>query len=197
MKRLFLAMLAGMLIAALPTTAQTEKNRQDQKENFGQRFVRLGKKAVKEMEKAANGLGDAIGFEDRVNAQTSDSVKVDGSWYMPLYTVNLYKGGDLDLYRDACRQAFVAKYPSVKVVSVVVPQQEWLSDTYKKNNKPQHKRAYHGSSRHLGKQRLGLLEIILPYVTSTLHCYCIGPGFAFQTGKYFESFIIVLVIVGV
>ena len=135
MKRLFLAMLAGMLIAALPTTAQTEKNRQDQKENFGQRFVRLGKKAVKEMEKAANGLGDAIGFEDRVNAQTSDSVKVDGSWYMPLYTVNLYKGGDLDLYRDACRQAFVAKYPSVKVVSVVVPQQEWLSDTYKKNNK--------------------------------------------------------------
>ena len=129
-------MLAGMLIAALPTTAQTEKNKQDQKENFGQRFVRLGKKAVKEMEKAANNLGDAIGFDDRVDGgKGADSVKVDGAWYMPLYTVNLYKGSDLDLYRDACRQAFVAKYPGLKVQSVVVPQQEWLSDTYKKNNK--------------------------------------------------------------
>ena len=120
-------------MTAVPVVAQTETPAQ--KENFGDRFVRLGKKAVKEMEKAANNLGDAIGFEDRVNAKTADSVKVDGAWYMPLYTVNLYKGSDLDIYRDACRKAFVAKYPGVKVESVVVPQQDWLSDTYKKNNK--------------------------------------------------------------
>ena len=117
-------MLGVVMLGVTPAAAQTETK--TQKENFGDRFVRLGKKAVKEMEKAANGLGDAIGFEDRVDGgkRAADSVKVDGSWYMPLYTVNLYKGGDLDLYRDACRQAFVAKYPSVKVVSVVVPQQE-------------------------------------------------------------------------
>ena len=126
-------MLGVVMLGVTPAAAQTETK--TQKENFGDRFVRLGKKAVKEMEKAANNLGDAIGFEDRVNAESADSVKVDGAWYMPLYTVNLYKGGDLELYRDACRQAFVAKYPGVKVESVVVPQQEWLSDTYKKNNK--------------------------------------------------------------
>ena len=122
-------------MTAVPVAAQTEKKTEAQKENFGDRFVRLGKKAVKEMEKAANNFGDAIGFEDRVNAESADSVKVDGAWYMPLYTVNLYKGGDLELYRDACRKAFAARYPGVTIQSVVVPQQEWLSDTYKKNNK--------------------------------------------------------------
>lgn len=130
--------LAMALMSAGSANAQTESKttKQAQKENFGDRFVRLGKKAVKEMEKAANNLGDAIGFDDRVyGGKGADSVKVDGAWYMPLYTVNLYKGSDLDLYRDACRQAFVAKYPGLKVQSVVVPQQEWLSDTYKKNNK--------------------------------------------------------------
>ena len=134
MKRLFLAMLGVVMLGVTPAAAQTETKAQ--KENFGDRFVRLGKKAVKEMEKAANNLGDAIGFDDRVDGgKGADSVKVDGAWYMPLYTVNLYKGSDLDLYRDACRQVFVAKYPGLKVQSVVVPQQEWLSDTYKKNNK--------------------------------------------------------------
>jgi hypothetical protein len=135
MKRLFYMVLVMAAMTAVPVAAQTEKKTEAQKENFGDRFVRLGKKAVKEMEKAANNFGDAIGFEDRVNAESADSVKVDGAWYMPLYTVNLYKGGDLELYRDACRKAFAARYPGVTIQSVVVPQQEWLSDTYKKNNK--------------------------------------------------------------
>ncbi|MCR5131331.1 MAG: teichoic acid biosynthesis protein B [Prevotella sp.] len=134
MKKVFLILLAAAFMTVLPATAQTETT--TQKEKIGDRFVRLGKKAVKEMEKAANNLGDAIGFEDRVDGgRSADSVKVDGTWYMPLYTVNLYKGGDLDIYRSACRSAFEAKYPAVEIVSVVVPQQEWLSDTYKKNNK--------------------------------------------------------------
>ena len=120
MKRLFLAMLAGMLIAALPTTAQTEKNRQDQKENFGQRFVRLGKKAVKEMEKAANGLGDAIGFDDRVNPveDDGDSVRIGGTYYMPLYTTNLYKGSDARIYTDECRKRFKERFPEAEIKSV-------------------------------------------------------------------------------
>ena len=97
MKRLFYMVLVMAAMTAVPVAAQTEKKAEAQKENFGDRFVRLGKKAVKEMEKAANNFGDAIGFEDRVNAESADSVKVDGAWYMPLYTVNLYKGGDLEL----------------------------------------------------------------------------------------------------
>lgn len=142
--RLFLVMLAVAMMSATTVSAQmtatakknaTEQSDTTRKESLGDRFVRLGKKAVREMERTANNLGDAIGFEDRVNASTADSVKVDGAWYMPLYTVNLYTGSDLDVYRSACRKAFAEAYPGVEIVSVVVPQREWLSDTYKKNNK--------------------------------------------------------------
>ena len=128
--------------ARAQVTATTKKNATEQsdttkKESLGDRFVRLSKKAVREMERTANNIGDAIGFDDRVDAGkgTADSVKIDGTWYMPLYTVNLYTGGDLDVYRSACRAAFADAYPGVEIVNVVVPQQEWLSDTYKKNNK--------------------------------------------------------------
>lgn len=142
--RLFLVMLSVAMMSATSVGAQvtatakknaTEQNDTAKKENFGDRFVRLGKKAVREMERTANNLGDAIGFEDRVNAGTADSVKIDGTWYMPLYTVNLYTGTDADIYRSACRKAFADAYPGVEIVNVVVPQREWLSDTYKKNNK--------------------------------------------------------------
>lgn len=141
---MFLVMLAVAMMSATTVSAQmtatarknaTEQSDTTRKESLGDRFVRLGKKAVREMERTANNLGDAIGFEDRVNASTADSVKVDGAWYMPLYTVNLYTGSDLDVYRSACRKAFAEAYPGVEIVSVVVPQREWLSDTYKKNNK--------------------------------------------------------------
>lgn len=144
--RLFLVMLSIAMLSATSVSAQvtatakknaTAQSDTTQKESFGDRFVRLGKKAVKEMERTANNIGDAIGFEDRVDAGkgTADSVKIDGAWYMPLYTVNLYTGSDLDIYRSACRSAFAKAYPGVEIVNVVVPQKEWLSDTYKKNNK--------------------------------------------------------------
>ncbi|MBR1469725.1 MAG: teichoic acid biosynthesis protein B [Prevotella sp.] len=133
-KKILLMMLAIATISIAPATAQTEKK--PQKEKFGQRLSRLAKKTVNEIEKTANELGDAIGFEDRVDpSKRADSVKINGTWYMPLYTVNLYKGNDSDFFRETCRQAFEAKFPNVKIETVVIPQQDWLTDALKESGR--------------------------------------------------------------
>lgn len=135
MKRRIISIVAlALLMTGLPAAAQTENTQQQ--ETFGERFTRLAKKTVKEMEKAGHSLGDAIGFDDRVNpGEGGDSVKIGGSWYMPLYTVNLYKGSDARIYTDECRKLFKAKYPEVEILSVVLPQKEWVSSTLKRNSK--------------------------------------------------------------
>lgn len=127
-------MAVALLATGMPAMAQTENTQQT--ETFGERFSRLAKKTVKEMEKAGHSLGDAIGFDDRVNPEEDgDSVKIGGTYYMPLYTVNLYKGTDARIYTDECRKRFAEKYPEAEIQKVVLPQKEWVSATLKRNSK--------------------------------------------------------------
>lgn len=133
-RRIMTIMAVALLATGMPANAQTENTQQT--ETFGERFTRLAKKTVKEMEKAGHSLGDAIGFDDRVNPEEdADSVKIGGTYYMPLYTVNLYKGTDARVYTDQCRSMFQMKYPEAKIQTVVLPQKEWVATTVKRGNK--------------------------------------------------------------
>ncbi len=101
------------------------------KEPFDKKVSKFLKKTKKELEQAGHELGDAIGFDDRIEGK-SDLVKVNGSFYMPLYSKDLYKGEDALTYRKACTQLFRKKYPKVNILSVVIPQKEWVLETVEK-----------------------------------------------------------------
>ena len=132
MKRVLSMLTAAMLLAVAPLSAQNKKT--GTKESFGKKVSKFWKKTKKEMEDAGHELGDAIGFEDRI-AREDDLVKVDGTYYMPIYKVNQYKGADADEYCEASRKKFGARYPNADIQSVVIPQGDWISKTVKQNDK--------------------------------------------------------------
>ncbi|MBS5614494.1 MAG: teichoic acid biosynthesis protein B, partial [Prevotella buccalis] len=102
------------------------------KEPFDKKVSKFLKKTKKELEQAGHELGDAIGFNDRIDGK-SDLLKVNGSYYMPLYSKDLYKGEDALTYRKTCTQQFRKKYPKVSIQSVAIPQKEWVLETVEKD----------------------------------------------------------------
>lgn len=108
---------------------------QNNKGIFTEKFNKLVKKTKKEMEKAGHILGDAIGFEDRVNYQDDDDRLIDGTYYMPLHTTNGYQDKEAVVMRDTCRQLFAARYPKAKILHVVIPQKNWLITAVENDNK--------------------------------------------------------------
>ncbi len=62
-----------------------------------------------------------------------DVVKVKGSYYMPLYKVNLYKGSDADSFRRECQMRFSRRFPQAKITSSALPQTEWVSESVVQN----------------------------------------------------------------
>ena len=66
---------------------------------------------------------------------TDNSVlrRIEGKYYMNIYDINLYKGGDAAGMLDLCRSQFAAKYPSVPITSCVIPQTDWVSETVETN----------------------------------------------------------------
>ncbi len=86
------------------------------------------------VESARNALGTTA---DRLQLSGSgeDLVKVKGAYYMPLYTVNLYKGSDGEGFRSECRRLFAERYPKAQITSVVLPQTAWLTEEAVKNGK--------------------------------------------------------------
>ena len=51
---------------------------------------------------------------------------------MPLYSVNVYHGKEANNFQALCRKLFVNKYPNVKIMSVAIPQEEWLREPVEK-----------------------------------------------------------------
>lgn len=122
------------IAAAIVLFASCSTTNNGEKETFGGKVQRVFNDTKSSMENAGHSLGDAIGFEDRVNP-SEDYIRVSGYNYMPLYSVNLYKGDDCEGFRSQCRQLFTARYASAVVQSVAVPQPDWLSEPVKKDNK--------------------------------------------------------------
>ena len=131
MKRLSLVGIVMLMAVAMPLSAQTSNT--VKKQSLGSRISQLFKKTKKSVSKTGEELSNAIGFDDLASGN-KDLYKIKGTYYMPLYTVNLYKGEQSEEFRKQCRQKFSEKYPQAEVVSVVLPQTEWLVDPVKSNN---------------------------------------------------------------
>jgi hypothetical protein len=131
MKRLSLVCLVMLMAVAMPLSAQTSNT--VKKQSLGSRISQLFKKTKKSVVRAGENISDAIGFDDLASG-SDDLYKIKGNYYMPLYTVNLYKGEQSEEFRKQCRQKFSEKYPQAKVVSVALPQTEWLVNPVKKND---------------------------------------------------------------
>lgn len=123
--------LGFVLLLGAVTNVSAQK--QDKKKvRFEEKVSKFLKKTKKNLEQAGHELGDAIGFEDRIGVK-SDLVKVNGSFYMPLYSTDLYKGEDALAYRKTSTQLFRKKYPKVSIQSVAIPQKEWVLETVEKD----------------------------------------------------------------
>lgn len=119
-----------LLLGAVTNVSAQKQN--TKKEPFDKKVSKFLKKTKKELEQAGHELGDAIGFNDRIDGK-SDLLKVNGSYYMPLYSTDLYKGEDALTYRKTCTQLFRKKYPKVNIQSVAIPQKEWVLETVEKD----------------------------------------------------------------
>ena len=129
MKKIGYIMVFLLLGAATNVSAQSQDKK---KEPFEKKVSKFLKKTKKELEQAGHELGDAIGFDDRLSGK-SDLLKVNGSFYMPLYSKDLYKGEDALTFRKTSTQLFRKKYPKVNIQSVAIPQKEWVLETVEKD----------------------------------------------------------------
>lgn len=129
MKKIRYIVVVLLLGAATNVSAQSQDKK---KEPFEKKVSKFWKKTKKELEQAGHELGDAIGFDDRLSGK-SDLLKVNGSFYMPLYSKDLYKGEDALTFRKTSTQLFRKKYPKVNILSVVIPQKEWVLETVEKD----------------------------------------------------------------
>ena len=129
MKKIGYIMVFLLLGAATNVSAQSQDKK---KEPFEKKVSKFLKKTKKELEQAGHELGDAIGFDDRLSGK-SDLLKVNGSFYMPLYSKDLYKGEDALTFRKTSTQLFRKKYPKVNIQSVSIPQKEWVLETVEKD----------------------------------------------------------------
>lgn len=129
MKKIGYIVLVLLLGAITNVSAQSQDKK---KEPFDKKVSKFWKKTKKELEQAGHELGDAIGFNDRIDGK-SDLLEVNGSYYMPLYSKDLYKGEDALTYRKTCTQLFRKKYPKVSIQSVAIPQKEWVLETVEKD----------------------------------------------------------------
>ena len=121
--------LAFLLLGATLNMSAQQPNKK--KKTFEEKVSKFVKQTKKELEQAGHELGDAIGFDDRLYSK-SDLLRVNGSYYMPLYSKDLYKGEDALTYRKACTQQFRKKYSKVSIQSVTIPQKEWVLETVEK-----------------------------------------------------------------
>ncbi len=132
MKKVLIIHIAILLLTVPSALAQNKKS--TSKESFSNKVSKFWKKTKKEMEEAGHELGDAIGFDDRIERE-DDLVKVNGVYYMPLYKVNLYNGADTSEYCNESKKKFEARYPNAQIQTVVIPQTNWITKTIKQNDK--------------------------------------------------------------
>lgn len=121
--------LAFLLLGATLNMSAQQPNKK--KKTFEEKVSKFVKQTKKELEQAGHELGDAIGFDDRLYSK-SDLLRVNGSYYMPLYSTDMYKGDSALAFRTQCTKLFRQKYPKVSIQSVTIPQKEWVLETVEK-----------------------------------------------------------------
>ena len=129
MRKIITIVLAFLLVGTIHVNAQNS----EKKTSFKDKITSAAKSAKESLENAGHKFGDAIGFEDRVEP-SEDVIRVSGHNYMPIYDVNLDRNADGQTYRNACRSLFKSRYPAVNIMSVAIPQVEWITEPVRRND---------------------------------------------------------------
>ena len=130
MKKNICAIMAIMLILAIPVSAQNANT--TKKQSFIERASSLFKKNKKRINKQVKQMKDDIGLDGKSYNQDKD-IKVNGEYYMPIYDVNLFKGSEAQEMRNLCEQVFRTRYPEAVLMSSALPQTDWIIDNVKKD----------------------------------------------------------------
>ena len=115
-------------MTVLPMIAMAQENAENKKLNatFGEEVSRIWDNTNRFVKKTGTAIGDEFSFR-------GGELKVNGTYYMPLYDTNLYNGKDAVTIRDTCRQMFNNRYPQALIQTCVIPQQDWISEEVKKD----------------------------------------------------------------
>ncbi len=127
MKKIMMtAFMLGLLAA--PMNAQVYK---DTEKAPKERLNDLWSDIKKGAKKTGESLSNLLGLDDKSD---STLVEIDGVKYMPIYTKNLFVPDSAGMYR-ACKADFAKRYDNATVVSVVIPQRNWLETVVTENKK--------------------------------------------------------------
>ena len=85
----------------------------------------------KGMQKTGESLSDLLGLD---NKSDTTLVEIDGVKYMPVYTVDRFHADSVSMYK-ACREDFAKRYNAATIVSVAIPQEDWLETVVMENKK--------------------------------------------------------------
>ncbi len=125
---LFILFLSAFV---LPTQAQTTDTDSTSKSTPKERFNSFWGSTKKGFKKTGQVIGDFLGVE---SSKDSDLVEIDGVKYMPLYTTNIFKDDGSEMLNASSADA-LSRYPQAMVVSVAIPQEEWLETAVTKKKK--------------------------------------------------------------
>ncbi len=117
MRRLLIMLSAAILVGA-PAWGQQTKKRQ----TLGQKIKKTWRKGTKEVSDATYNLGKELGIS---SGAKRGEAKVNGTYYMYLYTANVYHGSDSGKLIGETEKIFKKRYPAVKILSCVIPQTDW------------------------------------------------------------------------
>ena len=121
-KTIVTAMLA--LFAAFTANAQMT-DKPSGKGSFTERVTNLWNNTKEKVE----GVVDQV----REGIDPNGLRRIKGKYYMCIYDTDMYGGSDASELKSLCRQEFSAKYPGVKIVSVVIPSSEWTTASLERN----------------------------------------------------------------
>lgn len=121
MKKFILTILAISLFSIASVSAQGRQTKTSKKVGA---FLSRSRDVA---EQTGGAISDFFGFDDRV-VNKEDLIKIKGTYYMPLYSVNLYKGTDAAEFPVQCREMFARRFPLSTIISVAMPQTQWLKE---------------------------------------------------------------------
>lgn len=131
MKKTLICALLAMFFSASQAWAQTDRD--DQDESLAGKVSTIVRKAKSSMQRAGRRLEKVIGINDK--GREGDEVKINGTYYMPIYSLNIYNGQDAEKFRKTCEKMYTKKYPRTSILSVTIPQEGWVSETVKDGSK--------------------------------------------------------------
>lgn len=122
-----------MLALAFGVVMTSQAQQLDGRENtsFGNKFGNAAGKVASSTEKTGRRIGHGLGL----TRNKEDLYRIKKAYYMPIYDVNLYKGKDAKAFKDECVRRFRQRFPNVNILSVAIPQTEWVIEEVTKDKK--------------------------------------------------------------